>query len=36
MKVKIQKLKRLQVELWKAVDAHNGVVEAQSGEVESL
>jgi hypothetical protein len=32
----IQELRRLKTEPWRAVDAHNGGVEAQNGVVEDL
>jgi hypothetical protein len=35
-KVKIQKLKRLEIELWRAVDAHNGCLKAQNEALEGL
>jgi hypothetical protein len=35
-KVKVQKLKRLKIELWRAVDAHNGGLEAQNEALEGL
>ncbi len=36
IKVKVQGLEKLQIEPWKAEDAHNGGMEAQNGAVEVL
>jgi hypothetical protein len=36
MKVKIQKLERLKIDPWRAMDAHNEDLETQNGALEGL
>jgi hypothetical protein len=36
IQVKIQKFYRLKIELWRAVDVHNGGLEVQNGALEVL